>query len=77
MATALHQQWQCGDSPNGSNFLGLGTHLKYYIEEGGAFNDITPIRSNHIADGTNIFYRHNDGSSVITVSRRKMVSKYK
>ena len=29
---------------DGSNYLGVGTHLKYYIEEGGAFNDITPIR---------------------------------
>ena len=30
---------------DGSDFLGVGTHLKYYIEEGQAFNDITPIRS--------------------------------
>ena len=30
---------------DGSNFLGVGTHLKYYIEEGGTFNDITPVRS--------------------------------
>ena len=30
---------------DGSDFLGLGTHLKYYIEEGQTFNDITPIRS--------------------------------
>ena len=29
---------------DGSNFLGVGTHLKYYINEGGAYNDITPIR---------------------------------
>ena len=29
---------------DGSNFLGLGTELKYYIEEGGAFSDITPLR---------------------------------
>ena len=28
----------------GSNYLGVGTHFKYYIEEGGAYNDITPIR---------------------------------
>ena len=25
-------------------YLGVGTHLKYYINEGGAYNDITPIR---------------------------------
>jgi hypothetical protein len=30
---------------NGTNFLGIGTHLKYYIDEGGAFNDVTPIRT--------------------------------
>tara|TARA_R100000234_G_scaffold111995_1_gene85346 strand:+ start:1165 stop:3363 length:2199 start_codon:yes stop_codon:yes gene_type:complete len=30
---------------DGSDFLGVGTHLKYYIEEGQTFNDITPIRS--------------------------------
>ena len=39
-ARALHN-WIALD---GSNFLGVGTHLKYYIEEGGGFNDITPIR---------------------------------
>ncbi len=30
---------------DGSDFMGIGTHLKYYIEEGQTFNDITPIRS--------------------------------
>ena len=29
---------------DGSRFLGVGTHKKFYIEEGGAFNDVTPIR---------------------------------
>ena len=29
----------------GSYFLGVGTNLKYYIERGGTFYDITPIRS--------------------------------
>lgn len=28
----------------GTSLLGVGTHLKYYINEGGGFNDITPIR---------------------------------
>ena len=27
------------------NLLGVGTNLKFYIEKGGAYNDITPIRS--------------------------------
>lgn len=28
----------------GNNYLGVGTNLKYYIESGGGYNDITPIR---------------------------------
>ena len=40
-ARSLHN-WIALD---GSNYLGVGTHLKYYIEEGGAFNDITPVRA--------------------------------
>ena len=30
---------------NGERYLGVGTHLKYYINEGGAYQDITPIRA--------------------------------
>jgi hypothetical protein len=37
---ALHP-WVALD---GSRYLGVGTHLKYYINEGGGYNDITPIR---------------------------------
>ena len=29
----------------GYNLLGVGTDIKYYIEEGGVYNDITPIRA--------------------------------
>ena len=29
---------------DGTNFLGIGTNLKYYIASGGVYNDITPIR---------------------------------
>jgi len=29
---------------DGANLLGVGTNLKYYIENGGAYSDITPIR---------------------------------
>lgn len=28
----------------GYNLLGIGTNLKFYVENGGAYNDITPIR---------------------------------
>jgi hypothetical protein len=38
---ALHP-WVALD---GSRYLGVGTHLKYYINEGGGYNDITPIRA--------------------------------
>lgn len=29
---------------DGENYLGIGTNLKYYIESGGGYSDITPIR---------------------------------
>jgi hypothetical protein len=50
---------------DGSDYLGIGTHLKYYIEEGGAFYDITPIR----ATTTNgITFAASDGSTTITAT---------
>lgn len=30
---------------NGQNLIGVGTNLKFYIERGGAYYDITPVRS--------------------------------
>ena len=30
---------------NSINLIGVGTNLKFYLESGGAYNDITPIRS--------------------------------
>ena len=29
----------------GANLLGVGTNLKFYIESGGVYNDITPLRA--------------------------------
>tara|TARA_R100001510_G_scaffold12312_1_gene9529 strand:- start:328 stop:2214 length:1887 start_codon:yes stop_codon:yes gene_type:complete len=50
---------------DGSDFLGVGTHLKYYIEQGQAFYDVTPIR----ATTTNgITFSATDGSSTITAT---------
>ena len=50
---------------DGSDFLGVGTHLKYYIEQGQAFYDVTPIR----ATTTNgITFAETDGSSTITAT---------
>ena len=49
----------------GSKYLGLGTHLKYYINEGDTFNDVTPIR----ATTTNgIVFAATNGSSTITAT---------
>ena len=28
---------------NGNNYIGVGTNLKYYIQGGGFYNDITPV----------------------------------
>ena len=50
---------------DGSNFLGVGTHLKYYIEEGGTFSDVTPIRSSTTNSTT---FSATNGSANITVT---------
>ena len=60
-ARALHN-WIALD---GSNYMGVGTHLKYYIEEGGAFTDITPIRK---TSTNSITFSASDGSNIITVT---------
>lgn len=44
----------------------IGTHLKYYVEEGGTLTDITPIRSS-VTLGTDPFATVN-GSGVVTVT---------
>lgn len=50
---------------DGSDFLGIGTHLKYYIEEGQLFNDITPIRSTTAAG--DVTFSATNGSTTLTV----------
>jgi len=60
-ARSIHN-WSALD---GSNFLGIGTTFKYYIEEGGTFNDITPDR----ATTTNgITFSATNGSAIITAT---------
>jgi len=51
---------------DGSKYLGLGTNLKYYIADGGAYNDITPVRSTTSAG--DVRFSATNGSSVITVT---------
>ena len=46
--------------------MGVGTHLKYYIEEGGEYYDITPIRVTAAAGDTT--FTATTGSSIITVT---------
>jgi len=47
-------------------YLGIGTNLKYFLEEGGVFYDITPIRRTTSAGG--VTFSATDGSSTITVT---------
>ena len=61
-ARALHN-WIALD---GSNYLGIGTHWKYYIEEGTQFEDITPIRATTAAG--DVTFAATDGSTTVTVT---------
>ena len=53
---------------NNSNLLGVGTSLKYYIQNSinAAFNDVTPIRSITAAGG--VTFAATNGSTTITVT---------
>ena len=51
---------------DGSDFLGVGTELKYYIEEGQTFTDITPIRNTTSAG--DVTFGATNGSTTITVT---------
>ena len=61
-ARALHSWISLG----GARYLGIGTHLKYYIEEGAAYNDITPIRVTTSAG--DVTFSASNGSSTLTVT---------
>ena len=61
-ARRLHN-WVALDS---SNYMGVGTHLKYYIEEGENYNDITPLRSTTAAG--EVTFSATNGSTTITVT---------
>ena len=55
--------WVALDS---SIYNGVGTNLKYYIEDGGLFKDITPVRSTTSAG--DVTFSATNGSSEITVT---------
>ena len=47
------------------NLLGVGTNLKFYIESGGIYNDITPIR---LTTTNTTTFSSTSGSNIITVT---------
>jgi len=49
----------------GQNLLAVGTNLKYYIESGGAYNDITPLRKTAATLGANPFATTNGSTTVV------------
>lgn len=49
----------------GANYIGVGTNLKFYIEQGGAYYDITPL-STTITLGTDPFTAN--GTTTVTVT---------
>jgi hypothetical protein len=49
----------------GANYIGVGTNVKFYIQQGGSYYDITPIAST-VTLGTNPFTA--DGTTTVTVT---------
>jgi len=56
----------------GSNLLGVGTSKKYYIENGGNYNDVTPLRLNSAGNTTTTLtsnpFSATSGSNLVTVT---------
>jgi hypothetical protein len=55
----------------GANLLGVGTNLKYYIEQGGEYNDVTPLRTTYTTStspSTNNMFSTTSGSNLVTVT---------
>ena len=48
----------------GSNLVSLGTNLKFYIEQGGSYFDVTPIRRTASLSGP---FTATTGSAIVTV----------
>ena len=61
IARALHQWVSLG----GTKYIGLGTTLKYYIERGSIYTDITPIRK---TSTNSITFSATNGSATITAT---------
>jgi len=50
------------------NLMGVGTNLKFYIESGGAYYDITPIRDTSTNPTNEITLAITNGSSTLTIT---------
>jgi len=50
----------------GANYLGVGTNIKYYVEQGGTYNDITPVVYTSSPSLNNCFVV-TSGSNLVTV----------
>lgn len=55
------------------NLIGVGTNLKFYIEKGGSYNDITPIRST-VTLGANPFTGNGTTTVVVTAASHGAVN---
>jgi hypothetical protein len=51
---------------SGQNLLSVGTNLKYYIERGGAYFNITPIR--YVTTAGDVTFVATNGSALLTIS---------
>jgi hypothetical protein len=56
----------------GANYLGVGTSKKYYVENGGVYNDITPLLPNSSGSTTTTLtanpFSTISGSAIVTVT---------
>lgn len=50
---------------NNSELMGIGTNKKFYVEEGGSYYDVTPLRTTTTSATT---FAASDGSSTVTVT---------
>ncbi|MEK9895174.1 MAG: hypothetical protein VW518_01930 [Burkholderiaceae bacterium] len=49
-----------------ANIIGVGTNLKFYLEQGGGYNDITPIRATTAAG--DVTFTASNGDATLTVT---------
>tara|TARA_R110000796_G_scaffold175049_1_gene292077 strand:- start:3079 stop:4977 length:1899 start_codon:yes stop_codon:yes gene_type:complete len=62
LARALHSWISLG----GTRYLGIGTTVKYYVEEGEKYNDVTPLRVTTSAG--DVVFAATNGSSTVTIT---------